>query len=128
MFVVGAVFEDGACRFVAAGRNCSPRELRLEVLVKLVGLLVLTSDLELFMFSLLKYAESVAPAEVPAAAVSPGTSDSLRYCFSFEWKGFESRHLDRFSFSAAVVLLEGITVAEGSTILVSSGGIAGVSC
>lgn len=86
MFVVGAVFGDGACRLVAAGRSCSPRESRLDVLTKLVGLLVLTSDLELFMFSLLKYAESVfaAPAELPAAAESPCVSASLRCCFSFE--------------------------------------------
>jgi hypothetical protein len=128
MFVVGATFEDGGCRFVAAGRNCSPRELRRDVLVKLVGLLVLTSDLELFMFSLLKYAESVPPADVPVAVVFPGTSDSLCCCLSFEWKGFESRHFERFSLSVAVVLLEGIAAEGGSTMLASSGGTAGVSC
>jgi hypothetical protein len=88
MLVVGAPCEAGGCRFVAAGRSCSPRELRLELLVKLVGLLVFTSDMELFMCSLLKYAESVgAPAEAPVAEVSVGASDSLPClprCLSFE--------------------------------------------
>lgn len=130
MLVVGAVWE-GACRFVAAGRSCSPRELRLEVLVKLVGLLVFMSDMELFMCSLLKYAESVvALVEASAAVVSAGASDPLRCCLSLslEWKGFESRHFERFSLSAAVSLLDGIVVEEGSTTLDSRGGTAGVSC
>ena len=107
----------GACNVAASGRSWSlfvgwEPLLSLE---KLGRLLLLTSDRELAFGSLEAYAESPTDSRF-----------SLR-SLSFEWKGFETRHLDFFSLSEEVILVEGIVECEALASNVSSGGTAGVS-